>query len=346
LFLAKGEITMRTALAENLIERPARLDDVAGVVALMNACSMQVIGETDESVEDTLAHWQMPGSSLEEHHRVVVAPDGQVVGYAEIDAYSRPSYPFLDIYVHPDHEASGIGEHLAAWCEGQARLSTASVEPDVRLALRGAMYQQDTYYRELLESIGMTCIRHSWRMAIDLDTPSPEPVWPEGVIVRTANMEQDSEAILKAHRAMWRDQWGYVERPYADHLAQWESQWRSNPDFDPTCWFLAVAGEEIIGIALCQPTFPGDAAMACWVSRLGVLRPWRRRGIALALLYHLFGEFRQRGKARVGLGVDASSLTGATHLYERAGMHIAQQFDLYEKELRPGRDLSVQALED
>jgi mycothiol synthase len=44
--------------------------------------------------------------------------------------------------------------------------------------------------------------------------------------------------------------------------------------------------------------------------------------------------------------VDASSLTGATRLYEKAGMRVLRQFDNYEKELRPGRDVSTQAVEE
>jgi mycothiol synthase len=83
------------------------------------------------------------------------------------------------------------------------------------------------------------------------------------------------------------------------------------------------------------------------VGTLGVRRPWRRRGVALALLQHSFGEFYRRGLRKAGLGVDASSLTGATRLYRKAGMRSdpAYQYDLYEKELRPGEDLLTQSLD-
>ncbi len=43
--------------------------------------------------------------------------------------------------------------------------------------------------------------------------------------------------------------------------------------------------------------------------------------------------------------VDAQNLTGALRLYKKAGMHISRQTDEFEKEIRPGRDISVQALE-
>ena len=81
-----------------------------------------------------------------------------------------------------------------------------------------------------------------------------------------------------------------------------------------------------------------------WIGTLGVRRPWRKRGLGLALLRHAFNEFYRRGKHKVGLGVDAQNLTGALRLYESAGMHVDQASDRYEKELRPGTEISVQFL--
>ena len=44
--------------------------------------------------------------------------------------------------------------------------------------------------------------------------------------------------------------------------------------------------------------------------------------------------------------MDAHSLTGATRLYEKAGMHMQRQSAVYEKELRPGVNLSTQSLSE
>ena len=46
---------------------------------------------------------------------------------------------------------------------------------------------------------------------------------------------------------------------------------------------------------------------------------------------HTFRAFYDRGVKRVTLGVDAASPTGATHLYERVGMHIEQEQVVFEK---------------
>ena len=76
-----------------------------------------------------------------------------------------------------------------------------------------------------------------------------------------------------------------------------------------------------------------------WVGTLGVLKPWRKKGLGLALLRTSFAEFYKRGMKTIGLGVDASNKTGATRLYQGAGMRIASEFVTFEKELRPGKAL-------
>ncbi|MGH2515177.1 MAG: GNAT family N-acetyltransferase, partial [Ktedonobacterales bacterium] len=102
----------------------------------------------------------------------------------------------------------------------------------------------------------------------------------------------------------------------------------------------AMDGDQIAGFSLCRP----EEGMG-WVDDLGIRRPWRRRGLALALLLASFGEFYRRGERVVGLSVDAQSLTGATRLYEKAGMRPSREWKVFEKELRPGIELSTQSLE-
>lgn len=65
-----------------------------------------------------------------------------------------------------------------------------------------------------------------------------------------------------------------------------------------------------------------------------------------ALLFHAFREFRRRGTSKVSLHVDAQSHTGATRLYESAGMHVDELSHESELELRPGVDLAVKGSAD
>lgn len=75
-----------------------------------------------------------------------------------------------------------------------------------------------------------------------------------------------------------------------------------------------------------------------YVGTLGVRRARRKRGLGEALLLHSFNEFYKRGTRTIGLGVDAENPTGATRLYKKVGMHVASEYVIYEKELRPGRE--------
>ena len=118
----------------------------------------------------------------------------------------------------------------------------------------------------------------------------------------------------------------------------------SGDAYDPSLWFLALAGDQIAGTCLCS-RWAYDDPECGYINILSVSRPWRKKGIAQALLQHAFNTFYARGLRRVGLGVDAENLTGALQLYRKAGMQVLRQFDLYEKEIRTGEEISVQSIE-
>jgi len=115
---------------------------------------------------------------------------------------------------------------------------------------------------------------------------------------------------------------------------EWSHRKFGKSDFDPTLWMIAWDGDQIAGYS--QNRFRMGIG---WIGTLGVRRPWRKMGLGLALLQYSFGEFYKRGTTTIGLGVDASNPTGATRLYQRAGMYVASEFATYEKELRAGRSL-------
>jgi len=73
---------------------------------------------------------------------------------------------------------------------------------------------------------------------------------------------------------------------------------------------------------------PGERG---WVNYLGVLAPYRGRGIGSALLRRSFATFAGRGIMRVLVNVDSENATGATALYERVGMRVAKRWDMWER---------------
>jgi mycothiol synthase len=190
----------------------------------------------------------------------------------------------------------------------------------------------------------MALVRHSWMMVIDLEQEPPPPHWPQNIVVRTFQDSPDVRAVYRAVHDAFQDHWGYVDRPEEEGVQRLEHTIAHDKTFDPALWYLAMDGEEIAGMALCRAQTGEDPSMA-WVETLGVRRPWRCQGLGLSLLHHVFGEFYRRGRQHVGLGVDAGSLTGATRLYLKAGMHAVTQASNYEIELRPGKELARQSLD-
>lgn len=175
-----------------------------------------------------------------------------------------------------------------------------------------------------VEAAGFRLVRHSYRMATELDGTAPAAAVPAGVELR-AFRHGDERAVYETQMETFEDSWEHVHMPYERWL-HWTVE---RPGFDPGLWLLAVDGERIAGIVLCR-IHEEDPATG-WVTILGVRRAWRRRGLGEALLRAGFAELARRGCRRAVLGVDAQSLTGAHRLYERAGMHVAARFDVYER---------------
>lgn len=329
-------------LPAGYLMRPATLDDVEAAVAMFNACSRHLIGVDEFTVADYRREWTAPGLNLDTDVRVVVAPGGQIAGCMEVWDLWAP-HVRVNVWqrVHPDHEGRGIGAALMRWAESRAHQAIDQAPDGARVSMSAHLLDADAAAQDVFRAAGFQSIRYSWRMHIDLDAPPPLPDWPEGIALRTLRVGQDERAVVQAVRDAFRDHWGYIERPFEDEFNVWQHHMFDSDDFDSTLCFLAVDGDQIAGVSLCRPKADDDPEMG-WVGTLGVRRPWRRKGLGLALLRHSFGEFYRRGKRRAGLGVDAQNLTGATRLYEKAGMRVAHVYRLYEKELRPGEDLSTQ----
>ncbi len=332
---------MSATLPKRFTIRSATLDDVETVAALLNACSVEQIGKPHVEPHKIRSEWQSPSFDLGACTRVVLAPEGKLVGYVEVwemDSHAQRFYSWGR--VHPEYEGRGIGTVLIQWAEKWARRTMSKAPRDARVVLVQDTLSTDAAAQELLRSQDYRLMRHGFRMVIEMDSPPPEPVVPHGLIIRPFIRGQEERAILLALREAFEDHWGYVERPLEEQYREWMHWIESDPDFDPLLWFVAIAGgddgEEIVGVSLCQPKTVEDPEMG-WVNVFSVRRLWRRRGLPQALLHYTFGEFYRRDQRRVGLGVDARKFAGATRLYKRAGMRVDRQYVTYEKELRPAK---------
>ena len=298
--------------------------DATAVADLRAACVRKDGGAEGTSVEHVLDDWREV--DIREEAVLVLAPDGPVAGYADV---VNRAYVALTVYgyVHPGHRGRGIGAWLVGWGENWM-LERMHLAPEgAEVVVRHYVISTNTGARKLLENSGYEAVRGTYVMEIDLEEEPPEPGWPEGLTLRTLVPGRDERAVFEAVEDAFRDVWGRPPGTFERFLDM-----TAGENFDPSLWFLATEGDEISGVALCK-TVAGEG----WVDVVAVRRPWRRRGLGLALLRHAFWEYRRRGVRRVELSVDAGSVTGAPRLYGRAGMRQKTVYVVYQKELRPGR---------
>ena len=319
-----------TGLPEGYATRAPEREDAGEVAALIRACDLADNGASDMSVEELIDDWH--SLDLAEEAVAVMAPDGTIVGYA--DAINR-SFVSVSVYgyVHPDFRDLGVGAYLISWGERLTRERMPRAPEGARVVVQHYVNNLNKPAQLLLRSLGYTPVRGVYVMETELHEAPPQPRWPEGVSVRTFAPDSDERPLFEAVEDAFRDMWG---RPRGT-LERFVGMTRAE-NFDPALWFLAVDGDEIAGATLCK-TIGGEG----WIHVVGVRRPWRNRGLGLALLRHALAEYRRRGVRKVALSVDAESTTGAPRLYGRAGMRVRESYTIHLKELRPGRDLGTRS---
>jgi len=322
--------------------RPPQESDIPALVDLLNASWLEIAGVKDTSIEDYGRMWHSPGYDPAQDSRIIATAEGQIVGVAHARMFAPYVSNYLSVTVHPAYRDCGLGTYLTEWGETRIRERMPDAPADARVTVRGGVLSTYQPAADVLRNAGYQQVRSFYTMVIEMDAPPPAPIWPRGITVQSMAPGQE-EAVYRAQHEAFKDHWGHIDTPFEEGFQRWQYFVTSHADYDPSLFFLAMDGAEIAGLALCFPKDNEFPDMA-WVDDLAVRRPWRRQGLALALLHHVFGEFYRRGIQKVGLGVDASSLTGATRLYEKAGMHVFRQYDSYEKELRPGRDLTTQTI--
>ena len=199
--------------------------------------------------------------------------------------------------------------------------------PDVRVFIQSLVNNKDEAGHNLLRNNGYSPVRYHWRMEIKLQEAPTTVTFPAGIELRPFIKDEHAVAVWQADNEAFRDHWGSHDRTFEE----WSHAKFGNPNFDPTLWMIAWDGNEVAGFS--QNRFRKGIG---WIGTIAVRRPWRGNGLGIALMRHTFGEFYKRGMTTISLGVDSANLTGATRLYERAGMYVAGEFAMYEKELRTG----------
>jgi GNAT superfamily N-acetyltransferase len=218
-------------------------------------------------------------------------------------------------YVHPVARGRGFGTELVERSEAWARVKGIET-------LHVGTYARDEAGHELLGGRGYREVRRFFELVRTLDRPLAHPKPPDGV--RIAPFEpSDARTFYDTINEAFGADWGFAPMDFEE----WTR--RRVDEAETSLYFLAWDGDEAAAAIRCNAPSSTDG----FVAALGVRAPWRRRGIGEALLLHAFGEMHRRGLTTVRLGVDAENPSGATRLYERAGMAVATEDVIYERTL-------------
>ena len=270
------------------------------------------LGVPDETIGDLLDEWRAGDVHLAADARVALDADGAIVGYAIVRRMGARAV------VHPAHEGRGVGTHLRRWVERRAHEHGRELHRQwVGAANAGA--------RTLLTGAGYAVTRTYWRMVCPLEEiagRAPARV-PPGFVLRAVDVDRDADSLHAVDAAAFASRPDYVP----ETAAEFREEHLEAHDFEPRFSAVAHEGGSIVGFLLARGWEEEEVG---YVDLLGVEPRYQGRGLGTALLTRAFAAFAVAGLREAQLGVDSDN-RDALRVYERAGMRVRFQIDIYER---------------
>ena len=311
---------------------PAEVEEATALSELFNRCAAND-GTSERLSPESMTHeLEALFSPLEERTTVARTSSGEIVGYTT--AYYRPSeaqeqWSYLNVYVDPGHRNVGLEEIMLGWAEeaGTSILSTVNATKKYLSAWIDKRLEADA---ARLAERGYVEARHWWDMECILTEEIDTPATHGYEIVPWEDHHHDPARLI--YNSAFADHWGSVPMD----AATWLKIAINSPSFRQHYSFVAVANDEIVGYAA-NEDYPEDWEAAgrreAWIGGLGVLRDWRKQGIATALLAHSMASMKRNGFDAAMIGVDSASPTGAQHLYTSLGFTTKDTGTTWQREL-------------
>jgi mycothiol synthase len=261
----------------------------------------------------------------------IVEIDGRTVGYARTEWADEPDgsrLHDLNCFLAPAWRRRGIGTAMLATMEERAAQALRE-HPTTGDAFLQTGSQGDDGADALLTGAGYVPVRFGYQMVRPNLDPVPDAAMPDGLEIRPVE-EAHVRAIWDAAEEAFMDAWGYRESSERDYQA-----WLADPlSADRTLWRIAWDGDQVAGQVrgfINEDENERFGQKRGWVENISVRRPWRKRGLARALIASTIDELRARGMTEGALGVDTENVSGALRLYESVGFRPVSKSTLYRK---------------
>jgi mycothiol synthase len=297
-------------------------------VAIADAADFWI---TPEDIERDYQH--LVNSKPETDMVMVEDAHGNLVAYARVgwnvddEGQQVFGFPFN---IHPDYRSLELNRHLLQWVHARsARIAQETKgigRPIARAMLRNR--DMDLVLKEALEAEGFQAVRFVNRMARDLGEAIVIPPMPAGLEVRPVP-ETHYWAAAHAIDEAFQDHWGHA--PLTQEGFQ---QWITSPQFKPSLWQVAWDGGEIAAGVFNRVDEEANIQFNIqrgWAEPIITRRPWRKRGLARALLLRSLRMFKDMGMTEAALVVDTQNPFGALGLYESCGFRMEYCSVIYEK---------------
>ncbi len=237
-------------------------------------------------------------------------------------------------WIHPDWRHKGIGQAVQGWLEQRGRallVGRAPAGAQCIFQTWGADHITDK--TALLKACGYTATRFTGMMVRPLDQPIPDLPLPAGLEVRPTRSRDELRPIFEAFNEAFRDHWGHREWTDSDFQG-----WYDDPELDTALYQVAWDSEsnQIAGGVLTYISKKQNAATGLlrgWTDPIAVRRPWRKRGVAKALIARSLRDLKAQGMTEAALGVDTQNPNGAYKLYENMGFKIYRSGTVWRKNM-------------
>ncbi|MBO3747013.1 GNAT family N-acetyltransferase [Streptosporangiaceae bacterium NEAU-GS5] len=292
--------------------RPYRPTDAEAVATMVNA--IDTAAGRQASLTGSLIH-EFLGERVAEtttDSRLVVGDDGVLAAGFVITPPAGGHRVDLIGGVLPGARGQGIGRTMLGWQVGRAEEIHAALAPGASWETYVEASQRDASALALFARFGLTPTRYEFDMAASTADVPDCPV-PDGLVIATYDAGQ-AHALHEAHMEAFVDHYGFQHRTFE----VWQPTSIGSASFNPALSIIAMDGAEIAGYVL---SYDDAIPEQVYIGQVGVRRPYRRRGLAAAMLVDMMRRAAAAGRSRAALGVDTANPTGAVGVYERVGFH-------------------------